>query len=111
MPSSKDEPKEVQLKYVTFCHPASLYHSKWTESCTMAYANKEMQNMNIEKAVIIVASSFIITSVILASVHSINWLWFTGFVGVNLLQSAFTGFCPLAKILRALGLETGTLYG
>ena len=67
--------------------------------------------MNIEKAVIVVASAFIITSVILASAHSLNWLWFTGFVGVNLFQSALTGFCPLAKILRAMGLKTGTVYG
>lgn len=67
--------------------------------------------MNIEKTVIVVASSFIIISVILASVHSLNWLWFSGFVGVNLLQSVFTGFCPLAKVLHAMGLKTGTVYG
>ena len=67
--------------------------------------------MNIEKTVIAVASTFVITSVVLAVVHSLNWLWFTGFVGVNLFQSAFTGFCPLAKMLKATGLETGNLYG
>lgn len=67
--------------------------------------------MNIEKAVIVVASVFIISSVIMANVHSLNWLWFTGFVGVNLLQSAFTGFCPLAKVLRVMGLQPGTVYG
>jgi hypothetical protein len=35
----------------------------------------------------------------------VNWLWFTAFVGANLLQSAFTHFCPLEMILRRLGLR------
>ena len=39
--------------------------------------------------------------------HSANWLWFTAFVGANLLQSGFTGFCPLATILRRLGVRPG----
>ena len=36
---------------------------------------------------------------------SANWLWFTAFVGVNLLQSGFTRFCPLENILRRLGVK------
>jgi hypothetical protein len=38
------------------------------------------------------------------------WLLLTLFVGANLLQSAFTGFCPLAKILARLGLRGGTAF-
>ncbi len=38
------------------------------------------------------------------------WLWFTAFVGANLLQSAFTGFCPLAVILKKLGKKPGPAF-
>ena len=44
--------------------------------------------------------SFILLSLLLAHYHSPYWLWFTAFVGFNLLQSSFTGFCPLEVILR-----------
>jgi hypothetical protein len=49
------------------------------------------------------AGSFILISLLLAHYHSPNWLWFTAFVGFNLLQSSFTRFCPLEIILRKLG--------
>ena len=42
--------------------------------------------------------------------HSSNWLWFTAFVGVNLLQSSVTGFCPTAVVLRKLGLSSGCAF-
>ncbi len=53
------------------------------------------------------AGSFILISLILSQLVSPYWLLFTAFVGANLLQSAFTGFCPLAKILKALGAKPG----
>ena len=61
--------------------------------------------MGIERMVLAFAGSFILIliSLALAQLHSSYWLLFTAFVGVNLLQSAFTGFCPLAKILKAFG--------
>jgi hypothetical protein len=49
------------------------------------------------------AGTFILLSLVLAYYHSRNWLWFTAFVGFNLLQSSFTRFCPLEMILRRLG--------
>jgi len=49
------------------------------------------------------AGSFILLSLVLAHYHSPNWLWFTAFVGLNLLQSSFTNFCPLEIGLRKLG--------
>ncbi len=49
------------------------------------------------------AGSFILISLALAQYHSRYWLWFTAFVGFNLLQSSFTRFCPLEIILRKLG--------
>lgn len=56
-----------------------------------------------DKIIRVVAGTFIILSVILGYFHSPYWFLFTIFVGLNLIQSAFTGFCPLCKILTALG--------
>jgi len=66
--------------------------------------------MTIDRLVLAFAGSFILISLALSQYHSINWLWFTGFVGLNLLQSAFTGFCPLAKILKAIGKKPGHAF-
>jgi hypothetical protein len=64
--------------------------------------------MAIERMVLAFAGSFILISLALAQIHSPYWLLFTAFVGVNLLQSAFTGFCLLARILKVLGREPST---
>ncbi len=58
-----------------------------------------------EKIVRAVAGTFILVSILLAVFVSIKWLWFTGFVGLNLLQSSFTNFCPLEKILDKAGVK------
>ena len=50
-----------------------------------------------------IAGAFVLVSLVLAHYHSAYWLWFTAFVGVNLLQSSFTNFCPLEIVLRKLG--------
>lgn len=49
------------------------------------------------------AGAFVLASLLLAHYHSPYWLWFTAFVGFNLLQSSFTNFCPLEIILKKLG--------
>jgi len=49
------------------------------------------------------AGIFILASLLLAYFHSAYWLWFTAFVGFNLLQSSFTNFCPLEMILKKIG--------
>ena len=64
---------------------------------------KEVEKMSIERLVLAFAGIFILISLILSRLFSPYWLLFTAFVGANLLQSAFTGFCPLAKILKAMG--------
>lgn len=56
--------------------------------------------MTIENQVRAFAGTFILISLVLAHYHSQNWLWFTAFVGANLLQSAFTKFCLLEKFLK-----------
>lgn len=58
-----------------------------------------------EKIVRAVAGTFVLTSITLAYTLNTNWIWLGVFVGFNLLQSAFTGFCPLEKILKALGVK------
>ncbi len=66
--------------------------------------------MSIDRLVIAIAGSFILLSLLLAHFHSEYWLWFTAFVGANLLQSAFTGFCPMAIILKRLGFKPGNAF-
>jgi hypothetical protein len=53
-----------------------------------------------------IAGFFILVSVLLAYYLSPYWLLFTGFVGLNLLQSAFTNWCPMMAILQKLGLKS-----
>lgn len=52
-----------------------------------------------------VAGAFILISLLLAIYVNINWLWFTAFVGVNLLQSSFTKWCLLEDILAKFGVK------
>ncbi|HMB37850.1 MAG TPA: DUF2892 domain-containing protein [Wenzhouxiangellaceae bacterium] len=66
--------------------------------------------MNIDRLVFAFAGLFILISLALSQLHSVYWLWFTAFVGANMLQAAFTGFCPLAKILSGLGKRPGTAF-
>lgn len=66
--------------------------------------------MNIDKVVLAFAGGVISTSLLLALKVSSGWLWLTAFVGVNLLQSAFTGFCPLATILKKMGFKAGPAF-
>jgi DUF2892 family protein len=56
--------------------------------------------MTIESVVRIFAGAVVLVSLALATTVNLNWLWLTAFVGANLLQSGFTGICPLASILR-----------
>jgi hypothetical protein len=66
--------------------------------------------MNIDRAIYAIAGTFVVASVLLSIYHNQNWLWFTGFVGLNLVQSAFTGFCPMVGILKKLGIKPGQAY-
>ena len=66
--------------------------------------------MTIDRLVVGFAGSFILISLVLSQLHSPYWLFFTAFVGANLLQSAFTGFCPMAKILKAFGAKPGEAF-
>lgn len=56
--------------------------------------------MSIDRVVMAFAGTMILLSLVLSQIHGPNWLWLTAFVGANLLQAAFTGFCPLAIVLK-----------
>ena len=58
--------------------------------------------MSIENQVRAFAGTFILASLALAVWVNLNWLWFTAFVGANLIQSSFTKFCPLEIVLRKI---------
>jgi hypothetical protein len=61
--------------------------------------------MTVERYLRGIAGFFVLVSILLAHYHSPYWLFFTGFVGLNLLQSAFTNWCPMMSILEKLGVE------
>lgn len=65
---------------------------------------------SIDQIVFRVAGLFILASLALSQLHSPYWLWFTAFVGANLFQSSFTGFCPMASILGKLGVKPGAAF-
>jgi hypothetical protein len=66
--------------------------------------------MNLDRLVFTVAGSFVLLSVLLSVFHSPYWLFFTAFVGANLLQASFTGFCPLAVLLKKAGVKSGPAF-
>ena len=61
--------------------------------------------MTIEKLIRIFAGAFVLASLALGVFVNANFLWLTAFVGLNLFQSGFTRLCPLASILRRLGVR------
>jgi hypothetical protein len=61
--------------------------------------------MTVERAVRLIAGLMILLSLALAHFFSLNWLWLTVFVGLNLMQSAFTNWCPAISIFRAMGMK------
>jgi hypothetical protein len=65
---------------------------------------------NIDQMVFRIAGIFVLASLALSQLHSPYWLWFTAFVGANMLQASFTGFCPLASLLKRLRLRAGAAF-
>jgi len=66
--------------------------------------------MNLDRTIFAFAGVMILISVLLSAFVSIYWLWFTAFIGANLLQSAFTGFCPAAFIFGKFGVKSGCAF-
>ena len=66
--------------------------------------------MSLDRSVLAFAGVMILVSVALTLWVSPYFVWFTVFIGLNLLQSAFTGFCPAASIFRKLGVKPGCAF-
>jgi hypothetical protein len=66
--------------------------------------------MTIDKAVMAFAGAMVLVSLGLSLWLSLYWLLLTAFVGLNLLQASFTGFCPLAIALRRFGVRAGCAF-
>lgn len=64
--------------------------------------------MKLENIIRAVAGTLVLASLALAHYVHPNWIWLTVFVGFNLLQSAFTGFCPAEMLLKKLGVGKGS---
>ncbi len=63
--------------------------------------------MTVDRAVLAFAGVMVLLSVVLTVTVSPLFMWFTVFVGLNMFQSAFTGFCPAAMVFRKAGLKDG----
>lgn len=66
--------------------------------------------MSIDRIVLAFTGTVIFLSVALGHYHHPYWVWLTVFVAVNLVQAAFTGFCPLAKFLKRVGISPGAEF-
>ena len=66
--------------------------------------------MNIDRAVLAFAGIVVLASLALAWYVSPYWLLLTAFAGLNMLQAAFSGFCPAALVFRKLGLKEGSAF-
>jgi Inner membrane protein YgaP-like, transmembrane domain len=66
--------------------------------------------VNVDRAVLTFAGIMVLLSAGLAWLVSPYWLLLTAFVGLNLIQAAFTGFCPAAIVFRKLGLRAGPAF-
>lgn len=66
--------------------------------------------MSLDTAILRFAGVMVLLSVVLTVYVSPLFVWFTVFIGLNLLQSSFTGFCPAAMVFRAMGVKTGCAF-
>jgi hypothetical protein len=66
--------------------------------------------MTLDRAVLAFAGLVVLTSLALAQFVSPLWLWLTAFAGANMLQAAFTGFCPAAMVFKRLGVKPGNAF-
>ena len=66
--------------------------------------------MNIDRAVLTFAGAMVLLSAVLAWLVSPYWLLLAAFIGLNLIQASFTGFCPAAMIFSKLGMKSGCAF-
>ncbi|QQS46217.1 MAG: DUF2892 domain-containing protein [Acidobacteriota bacterium] len=63
--------------------------------------------MTVERYLRLIAGTFVLVTVLLGVYHSPYWFYFTGFVALNLIQSAFTNWCPMMTFLKWMGARSG----
>jgi len=66
--------------------------------------------MTLDRSVMLFAGCMVLLSVLLTAFVSPLFIWFTVFIGLNLIQSSMTGFCPAAKVFKALGVKSGCAF-
>ncbi len=66
--------------------------------------------MTLDRSVMLFAGAMVLLSVVLTAFVSPLFIWFTVFIGLNLMQSAITGFCPAASVFRKLGIKAGCAF-
>lgn len=67
--------------------------------------------MSVDRIVMAVIGVVILVTLGLSQWHAAWWLWITALFGLHLVQMAFTGFCPLAMILKSMGVRPGSAFG
>ena len=81
----------------------------WETMLTALDSPKEAK-VNLDRTVLVFAASVILLSLVLSQLYSPLWLLLTAWVGVVMLQSAFTGFCPAAKLFKWFGVRPGSAF-
>ena len=66
--------------------------------------------MTLDRSVLAFAGIMVLVSVALTAFVSPHFVWFSVFIGANMIQSAFTGFCPAASIFRRFGIKPGCAF-
>ncbi len=66
--------------------------------------------MTLDRSVLMFAGIMVLLSVVLTAYVSGYFVWFTVFIGANLIQSSLTGFCPAAMLFKALGVKEGCAF-
>ena len=69
-----------------------------------------LRNFNIDKMVMASLGAGILISLLLANIHSSNWLWLTAFIGIHQIQMSFTHVCWLAQKLKKSGVKPGKIF-
>lgn len=71
---------------------------------------KSTQSTNVDQAIFRMAGSMILLSLALSQLHHPAWLFLTAFVGANMFQASFTGFCPAATVFKKIGFREGCAF-
>ncbi|MDB5370476.1 MAG: nicotinate-nucleotide adenylyltransferase [Roseomonas sp.] len=66
----------------------------------------EEMKMTLERMILLIVGVVVLGSVLLATYHDVRWLWLTGLMGAHLIQTSFTGMCPVVALLKKSGFRS-----